>query len=676
MKKIKNIFRITAVVAMMAFAVIWGIMYSPDVKATPQINITYDVYKKADYDVRVGFKTTYGYDYETAKYETSIYEQIVEDPSQVYWNTTGSHTYASKYGSLYSNQAMADAWWSGALINTAVAENGNVKKAPAVTLYATLGTANATCTYYDAIEDDNVSYTLKGKGKTYADVKASVNVYEAAKPKTVFAPGDTIVIVPNVQGDYLGHVELCFDMLFPNATGTSNLFDVTNDFATLKARNEMYSLENQSWAADSTLTQPFVVNNVNVDHQFIIDGGNFAQYANSQALGSSSDVINIFNIELKISGSANGNYPIDIGNSTRNVWTRVNGDEDTQQYNYPSTFNSTPTIIAVQGASEKAECSSISVGSGSATKQSGGIEIGGTTYDYWKASSQTVSTSSVNILPVPAESGTVQTVRYSTNLNTVLSGGIVTPSSGTYSIPLGATGTTTYVAIQIQPQKAGAASKWTILEIPKDSYTQAYLTGFTVDSIVTTSGAGSPSLSPAFVANSTTQKNYTISVPQDTTSITFTPHWDTTTYKMTAKHGSKTITSGTAITTNDVTSDIEIEVKAQDGTHAITYTFAIAKLSNDNSLSLSVTGYQGLAFDSSDTCTINNVPFKTSSLSYTASNSAGATITVTGSTADINGTPKSLTLLTDGNNAKQTQLDIDVKAQSGISKTYHLLVNR
>ena len=69
MKKFKNIFRITAVVAMLAFAVIWGIMYSPGAKATPQISITYDIYKKADYEVKIGFKSTYDYEYDLAKLE-------------------------------------------------------------------------------------------------------------------------------------------------------------------------------------------------------------------------------------------------------------------------------------------------------------------------------------------------------------------------------------------------------------------------------------------------------------------------------------------------------------------------------------------------------------------------------------------------------------------------------
>lgn len=664
MKKLRKLFITTTVfLAAIISMIIGGLANSlPTVKAASPVTITFEVYKKADFEIMASFEATYGFDYETAKRETTIYEGIRDNHEAVNPYDADGEAFDYLVDSFPGSwQAAADAWWNAEYADSGSTEEDNI----ACNYYPSLGTGVDI-----VVKDGKKTKKVNALGKTYAQVKAAVQVYENIKAKTEFAPGDAIVIVPKAQSNNLGAVEVYVDLRFPNADGTSMMVDQADVNNTL--RTEITTIEKPT-GTPSTYT--FIVNGSSVNHEGTSIGGYVTDYTEGNAV---STTVTLPCIEAKVSSTASGQYSVGVGNID-GVKHNYYDSGDGKQYDYPTNMTIKNVTVTIKGASNKSYLSGVTIGtSGSATKDSSKVTISTGanpgSYDYWTANSDQPIPSgtgtTVNVLPAEAENGTIEEVRYASKIEDCIGGTLVTKTSGTYSIPVAAAGGTTYVAVKVKSQDTTTTS-WSIIAIPTESYNIAKLNSYSVTSVggSTTTVTNSPTFSSA------SSGPYTIKVAADASSITFTPVFDETTYKETATVNGTAAHTGVGVSIPVATGSFSVVVTAQDGTTSKTYNFTIGTLSNDNSINFNAPGYTHTTSPDGKTFTISGVPFATNSINFSVTNSNGAKIEYNGSPI-TSGSTQSFAITPNGVAAASTTKTIKVTAESGLVENYTVVVNR
>lgn len=380
------------------------------------------------------------------------------------------------------------------------------------------------------------------------------------------------------------------------------------------------------------------------------------------------DTTGVKGMTCKVNGTpATTGSTVSVPTSLSSFKVEVYAQDGTTKKVYTFTFNK---------LSNSTSLSSAKIGTTNATKNATGITIGGKVYEDWKLAGQATGTASVNVAFTAANSAKIKNVIFGTDASTVLTSGTAATlvSGTTYKINLGAGGTTTYAAVQLESQST-VKTEWVIVEIPVNKYNVASMDSYTAVS----AGGSTTTLVSSPASFSPTVYNYTLSVAADATKITFTPTFDTAgTYGMTCTVNGTAVTSGNSVDVSAGLSSFDVIITAQDGTTTKKYTYAITKLSNDTSITITAPGYTvNPVVGNPNKFTIDNVPFATNSINFTASNTGtGVSITRDSATTNIKGVSQTLTLTANGKLASKTTVTLTVKSASGMTEAYTLEVNR
>ena len=259
------------------------------------------------------------------------------------------------------------------------------------------------------------------------------------------------------------------------------------------------------------------------------------------------------------------------------------------------------------------------------------------------------------------------------------------------SVTLEDPGSKTYIKIYTTSQD-GTGHETYIIEVPRKKYEDAVLTSVGTLTAVTTESGVAPTLSPSFASST---KAYQVKYASDTSSITFTPQFDSVAVSSGGKGmtgfilhpGSAAetpITSGTPVTVSAISDNatFTVRIKAQDTSKYTDYVFTLKELSSDNSLVVSVAvgstnkpGAFSTAAGHETEWSLNNpLLYGENYATVTLSNPKGATIVATlGGATQSN--PANINFGT-GVAASTKTLNVAVTSQAGSTKNYTIELTR
>jgi gliding motility-associated-like protein len=334
------------------------------------------------------------------------------------------------------------------------------------------------------------------------------------------------------------------------------------------------------------------------------------------------------------SGNASTPIPLITGSNPISIIVTAQ-DASTKTY----TINAIKTSL-----SNNANLASIAVSSGTVDP----IFTQGTlNYNVQVANSVT----SFNITPTVADATATITI----NGNTVTSGS----ASGNIILSVGANPITIIVSAEDG--------------ITKQTYTVTVNRSLSANADLASLSLSSGSFTPGFTVGNL---NYSASVNNSVTSITVTPGVADATASVTVNGNA--VTSGSASATIPLivgTNTINTNITAQDGTTIKTYTIVITRAPSANANLTNLTLSNGII----------SPAFSTSTLNYTASTgNSTSSITITPVVADITATVTVNNIaVTSGSASTSINLTVGVNtiqivvtAQSGVTKTYTIVVSR
>ena len=513
---------------------------------------------------------------------------------------------------------------------------------------------------------------------------------------TEFIQGDDVVVLAYGKGTNTYSAVFAISQTFKNSNG-DELFTGANPYTGTR-------LAGYFDETGRTSVSNAFYDSVTTDY-YVSLGGSFGSNLN----GAVSDEILLGGISFKIkSDAANGDYPIEAKNVANTTWI-LTGASTTYDYSTAAGrthFNiQSDKKITIAGATDDVDLKSVTVGTNGALKEetdntkwvnvgtaTTGTETWVVDYDQTDSTKQFkyigASQSGVDIKP--SIDGNIYKMVVAKKpedlpdnidvINTAKAAYISKNSAGAYTIPGSAItlsrGEAAYVLIAIDPTSGDTTKRQQyVLVIPKEPNHDASLTGVSIGSVTSASVPSfTASLTPTFSSGTT---NYTIKVPADTTGISYTATW-TSTLGIKANRVGETndLTNGTADSfTFSSLSSFSIYTTAQDGETHKTYTFTFQALSNDKSVNISAPGYT-VSPDGTNTYKIDNVPYAKNAITFTASNTNGATINIGTGTTNVNGVAQNQTLNTNGTAATTTPVTIKVTSESGSIATYTLNINR
>ena len=409
------------------------------------------------------------------------------------------------------------------------------------------------------------------------------------------------------------------------------------------------------------------------------DGGSTSTgYTGKQFLGA---------IGYQISGTFSGNLDLSPvgGSGTFFVLQGGSGYTAAQAVNHTHFVVDMPTfnVEGVDNTDGKLKSITINTGSSPYTVDNTSGPIG-TNLTVPSGNQPAATKTTVSVSVVVNSAGCTYVISYGTSA----SGPWTTTAS---SVPLQNPGSSTFVKIYTTSQDTTGHETY-IIEVPRKKYQDAVLTSVGTLSAVTTDSGVAPTLSPSFASST---KSYQVKYASDTSSITFTPTFDSTAVASGGKGmtgyiihpGSAAetpITSGTPVTVNAISDNATFTVRiyAQDTSKHEDYVFTLKELSSDNSLVVTAavgsTNKPG-AFSSAvghetEWSLTNPLFYGENYATVTLSNPKGATIVATldGSTQS---NPANINFGTTTASVTKT-LNVTVTSQAGSAKNYTITLVR
>ncbi len=613
--------------------------------ASSYATYTLEVYDKDDYDILMNFDSVYGIDYATLKMEVQAYEDMSSDVTLIVaWDEGDEETYEDL------GLENADTWWTGGYVNSTKTATWNYNNHK----YAYSGTTNTT---------DKNSEAIVGAGLTYAQAKEAVEKYESVAPLTSVKKDQEIVIAAYLTltggTGLIQNAAVVLDDMGGVLTTISPGSYVNSNF------NSTYPASTSADANSTTVTNGRKV------------GG-----AMSKATSGLDATTKLYLGALAYKVNTTGTLTLDLPVDSDVEFTDT-GSVSANLKSNPNYFSFTQTSFTIKSdKSSDPSLSKVAITVGATTTN---VTPSATTDNYAteiqdSAPSGTASATdtTASITTTSTDGATVTGMWYGTS-----STGPWTTTSG--SVTLGNPGTSTYVKITTVAEDNNTTATY-IVEIPKDKYTDCYLTDIT--SIGSNKDSdGTTTLSPTFASGTT---SYTITMPKTATSLNMTVTFDSAAVAdggkaMTAKlNGSTSITSGTSFTISSVSngSTFTIVVYAQDTTQKKTYNFTVATAETNTTLDVTVKnvtygtfytgGYTGVTWALTKLIEPN-----VAQVTVSLSNSANATIV-----AKIGGTiqsnPASIPIaFVSASGAETITIDVYVTAQAGgDAKQYAVEIER
>lgn len=463
-------------------------------------------------------------------------------------------------------------------------------------LYATADETQFCYDYYDSYPFDNSGNALLSFSEPVEPI--------APTTKTTFVPGDNILIEVYVS---------CPTPVDALGVGIDISFTDVRDASVFQSYGSCYNEGINAGTYGSIDT----VQSSNCGGPSI--GFSTAQYPNPAVDISSptlfcviaapiSETCSDFSVKLQAdgaSGGMGGNY------SEKNKVTTTNG---VPYYGHMSnSFIDTPLAVTVEGAKNTTDILTPSLGSAGTVSASGSPVTSSTGASIIQGNNPTTVTSfesftgsltnpvalgtNVALTVNGTDSSTIQKVvavncadptdstQVSNAINSALSNvtsggaGISGTSGGSYNIPMGDKGSTTYVAVLVKSQDESNQEIYFVQITNPLSNNKVLDSAPTVSNgVAGASGVTTTTLTP------TGGNNYKLTIPDDLDSFDLTT---LVSDGQTITVNGNVVTSGTnTIDVSDITgTSFTIEVEAEDGSGSTTYTINLDKLSTDTSLS-------------------------------------------------------------------------------------------